>query len=256
MNKPNPPIYRSQATCAGPGHGVAMRQRPFAPPVYRPQPVPKVLQTKRSSGQNPQARQAQCQSIAPPVYRPEAKKMVQPKAISPLRKLPSPPSVYRPETKKISQPRRQTTTPSVNLRGPHSLIQRMLRQRVEQTSIRPDVVVRRDPYDLIDAKLGVTVDGNTIGIANFGSNGRTPITVHVHYHSIPLGFRGIEIHVTGANVRATDEVNDDRVRYQGATVYSGDWMYDKAVAAVGEHWPKNAVIKYGRQMGCDTCQRI
>ena len=235
--------------------GQSMRG-PVAPPVYRPQAVPKVLQTKRSAGPGPHAAQAPRQPIAPPVYSPGPKKIVQPKAISPLRKLPSPPPAYRPEAKKISQQRSQPTAPPVYLRGPHSLIQRSVRLRVQETSINADVVADRDPYEVRDARLGRTSDGNTIGIANFTSNGRTPITVHVHYHSIPTGFNSVEIHVTGANVRATDEVNTDRVRYQGATVRRGEWMYDNAVAAVGAHWPPNAVILHGRQRGCQMCQQI
>lgn len=246
MNKTNSPVFRSQAT-----------PKAAAPPVYRPQPVPKVLQTKRSAIQIPPAGQDSRQPIAPPVYRPEAKKIVQLKAVSPLRKLPSPPPAYRPEAKKISPQRSQPTAPRANLRGPHSLIQRALRQqRVADTEINADVVARRDPYEVTDARLGRTSDGNTIGIANFASNGRTPITVHVHYHSIPTGHNSVEIHVTGANVRAADEVNTDRVRYRGATVRRGEWMYDNAVAAVGAHWPPNAVILHGRQRGCRECEQI
>lgn len=55
--------------------------RPSAPPVYRPQAVPRVLQTKRSAGQSPQSLQPPRQPVAPPVYRPEAKRILQPKAI-------------------------------------------------------------------------------------------------------------------------------------------------------------------------------
>ena len=63
-------------------NGVANSKPPIAPAVYRPQPIPKVLQTKRSPGQNEQTKQAPRSPVAPPVYRPEAKKIVQPKAIS------------------------------------------------------------------------------------------------------------------------------------------------------------------------------
>lgn len=67
---------------------------PIAPPVYRPQPVPKVLQTK-SCVSAPTPRPL----IAPPARRPDAKLIVQPKAVLPLRKPPTPPPVYRPEQK-------------------------------------------------------------------------------------------------------------------------------------------------------------
>ena len=47
--------------------------RPVAPPVYRPQPVPKVLQRKTSPGQNPHPAQPPHRPVAPPVYRPQPK---------------------------------------------------------------------------------------------------------------------------------------------------------------------------------------
>lgn len=57
-------------------------KRPVAPPAYRPQQAPKVLQTKSSSGKSPRADQPPRRPAAPPVYRPETRKTVQPKAIS------------------------------------------------------------------------------------------------------------------------------------------------------------------------------
>ena len=78
---------------------------PEAPAVYRPQPIPKVLQTKSSSIKSLKAGQAQRHPIAPPVYRPEAKKIVQPKAISPHRKSPVASLVYRPEQTRTAQPK-------------------------------------------------------------------------------------------------------------------------------------------------------
>jgi hypothetical protein len=82
------------------------KSRPVAPPVYRPQPVPKVLQAKSSS----KGDQAGRKSVAPPVYRPEAKKIVQPKAVSPQRKSPAGPPVYRPNQKEIAQLQTAATT--------------------------------------------------------------------------------------------------------------------------------------------------
>lgn len=51
---------------------------PVAPPVYRPQPVPRVLQTKTAGQQQPVGRQGG-NPVAPPTYRPQPKKIVQPK---------------------------------------------------------------------------------------------------------------------------------------------------------------------------------
>ena len=71
-------------------------KRPVAPPVYRPQPVPKVLQTKSAGPQsrNPVPAPSRPVVVAPPVYRPEVKKVVQPKAIVQSRKPAATPPVY------------------------------------------------------------------------------------------------------------------------------------------------------------------
>jgi|GEM_PF-3232427 len=94
MNKPLPRHTRlaSSSVTAPLKHGAAVRQSalqtkaaahrpqkaaqvitrtPVAPPVYRPQPIPKVLQTKRASGQQPLAHTSPRQPVAPPIYRPQ-----------------------------------------------------------------------------------------------------------------------------------------------------------------------------------------
>jgi hypothetical protein len=53
-----------------------MRKQPVAPPVYRPQPTPQVLQRKVAAGQ-PIAGQAKPTPAAPPVYRPHIPKVLQ-----------------------------------------------------------------------------------------------------------------------------------------------------------------------------------
>lgn len=58
------------------------KKRPIAPPVYRAQPTPKVLQTKTAVARQPSLNQSLRKPVAPPVYRPEHKKVVQPKTIS------------------------------------------------------------------------------------------------------------------------------------------------------------------------------
>lgn len=73
-------------------------QPPTPPPVYRPQPLPRVLQPKTAAGvPAPLAPQAKRPPAAPPVYRPEPKKIVQPKMASPRTPHPSAPPVYRPQ---------------------------------------------------------------------------------------------------------------------------------------------------------------
>ena len=75
------------------------------PPVYRPQPTPKVLQTKAACCQPPRAgAQSPRAPIAPPVYRPEPKKIVQPKMAAATRTPREAPPVYKPQpTPKVLQ---------------------------------------------------------------------------------------------------------------------------------------------------------
>jgi tRNA A-37 threonylcarbamoyl transferase component Bud32 len=58
--------------------------RPIAPPVYSPQPVPKVLQTKTAHAQQARVEQVRRQTAAPPVYRPQpVQKVLQAKTAAP-----------------------------------------------------------------------------------------------------------------------------------------------------------------------------
>jgi hypothetical protein len=78
---------------------------PSAPPVYRPQPVPKVLQTKTTTNHHSQKPQSGHQPVAPPAYRPQpTPKVLQVKTAarqqppSPqLKNSPAAPPVYRPQ---------------------------------------------------------------------------------------------------------------------------------------------------------------
>jgi hypothetical protein len=77
---------------------------PIAPPVYRPQPLPRVLQTKIRSGQQSPSDRSRRQPLAPPVYRPKKIRVVQPKALIRPGNPPTAPPVYRPAAKRIAQP--------------------------------------------------------------------------------------------------------------------------------------------------------
>jgi hypothetical protein len=88
-------------------NSVVNHKPPVAPPVYRPQPVPKVLQTKRSPAHNLPASKA---LAARPVSHPETKEVVQPKVVSQQRQSPTAPPAYRPVQPRIAQPRMATLT--------------------------------------------------------------------------------------------------------------------------------------------------
>jgi hypothetical protein len=88
---------------------LAVKSQPVAPPVYRPQPVPKVLQTKSASAHQSQPNALPRTPVAPPVYRPEPKRIVQPKMATAAQahKPPQAPPVYRPQpTPKVLQSKR------------------------------------------------------------------------------------------------------------------------------------------------------
>jgi len=81
-----PPVYRPQPVpkvlqpkAATPQPAAQTRPAPAAPPAYRPQPTPRVLQPKQAVGQPPAAGSAPRRPVAPPVYRPAPPKIVQPK---------------------------------------------------------------------------------------------------------------------------------------------------------------------------------
>lgn len=101
-----PPVFRPQpvprvlqAKTESPHQSVKQAGRaPVAPPVYRPQPVPKVLQPKADSTRNPRAVQTPRSPFGPPVQRP-APNVLQPKSLTfrPPRPA-SPPALVRPAT--------------------------------------------------------------------------------------------------------------------------------------------------------------
>src|SRR6476646_8947707 len=89
--------------------GVQPKSVKLGPTVYRPQPLPKVLQTKttvpRPSPHKAPDNVART-PVAPPVYRPETKKIVQPKVAGVTSLRPQAPPVYRPQpTPKVLQTR-------------------------------------------------------------------------------------------------------------------------------------------------------
>jgi hypothetical protein len=74
-------------------------KRPVAPPVYRPQSLPRVLQAKSAITQSRNSAQPTNRPVAPPAYSPEVK-VVQPKAIVQSRKPATTPPVYHSKTVK------------------------------------------------------------------------------------------------------------------------------------------------------------
>lgn len=87
----------------------AAKRLPVAPPVYRPQPVPKVLQRKVATAppSNASVLPQRKPPVAPPVYRPQSPpKVLQAKGKLPQLKPPVNPPVYQPpKAAKVLQPK-------------------------------------------------------------------------------------------------------------------------------------------------------
>jgi hypothetical protein len=120
------------------------QNRIVAPTVYRPQPLPKVLQTKTVSHPSPNT--AKRTPIAPPVYRPESKKIVQPKIAGVTSLTPKAPPVYRPQpmpkvlqTKKAAVSKHPTTVQG-RLLLPHET-SRVVQQK-ESSKVPGGVAIR------------------------------------------------------------------------------------------------------------------
>lgn len=104
-----PPARTTPAARPATHATVQPKRPPSAPPVYRPQPAPKVLQKKSPPGRPteetrafaPRPAQAPARTAAPPAYRPEPTKVLQPKAATP---------VARPLAKPPVAPARPTQT--------------------------------------------------------------------------------------------------------------------------------------------------
>src|SRR5947209_8833317 len=70
--QPTPKVLQRKATTVQPSPTGSTKRPPAAPPAYRPQPVPKVLQPKVATNRPMLSAQASQKPIAPQVYRPKA----------------------------------------------------------------------------------------------------------------------------------------------------------------------------------------
>jgi len=157
-----PPVYRPQPaprvlqrkTVAQPP---STQAKPIAPPAYRPQPVPKVLQRKTNGSPQP-ANQPKRAPVAPPVYRPQPKRILQPKAATAVsvHKLPHGAPACCPQ---------------------HSLVQPKLARPVQ-------TAVKVSPHE--------TVQGQSVSFVRAG------VTVHPAHHHPPER-QGNQVQLTTRN---------------------------------------------------------
>lgn len=117
-------------------------RRPVAPPVYRPQPIPKVLQTKSALPLSPQKLQLPRQPVAPPVFRPPpAPKILQPKLL---------PTQIRPTVRAPPVPHRLVPVPKVvqtkNQPAPAVKLGATVQLASRSRSAKKKEVLKRTPF--------------------------------------------------------------------------------------------------------------
>lgn len=136
------------------------RPVPAAPSAYRPQPAPNVLQSMTASGLRSQAVNPPRQPVAPPVYRPEQKRIVQPKMATAAQPpaTPKAPPVYRPQ----STPQvLQAKTPQTKA-GTHGQHNRTTPPQAQQlTRHEPARVSQSQPARTVAAPTPPTIQRST-----------------------------------------------------------------------------------------------
>jgi hypothetical protein len=143
------------------------RKPPAAPPAYRPQPVPKVLQTKSATGQPANTGQAPRQSaaprpiVAPPVHGPQQKRLVQPKTAEPAQAHtpPNAPPVYRPQhAPKVLQAKNSQAGAAAAVSGPQQQLPQKARTITATYNLaRP---ARATGGGVVQARLSMDAVGN------------------------------------------------------------------------------------------------
>jgi len=163
MRKPTPPrpppVQPKVATV------LQKRKPPVAPPVYRPQPQPKVLQRKVATARQSPPTQSKPAPVAPPVYRPQPtpavlqKKAVLPTTVPPVlqpkKTAINPREQFRHDTKRelgTSAPRPAAASSTVGTQNlktparahPGSVVQRQLWFTGDAEPTKPKYVQSRD----------------------------------------------------------------------------------------------------------------
>jgi hypothetical protein len=162
-----------------------MRRPPAAVPVYRPHPVPKVLQTRMFASREPinQPRRA---PTAPPAYRPEQKRIAQLKTAAPLHKQPNKhpkaPPVYRPQpTPKVLQRNvgpGQPTPPGPGLKK--TLSERLPKTHPEARTDKTLAGQRLPNRITLDSRLKVTAatkPGSGVTFRNVGTERAVQVAI-------------------------------------------------------------------------------
>lgn len=135
-----PPAQANTAARPATQAPVQPKRPPSVPPVYRPQPTPKVLQKKTPPGRPventrasaPRPAHSPARPSAPPVYRPEPKSVAQPKAAAGAHARPTRPAT--PQVKPAPKPTaaRPAVPTAATPSSPSHVIQRMKRKKGDE----------------------------------------------------------------------------------------------------------------------------
>jgi hypothetical protein len=171
--------------------GSQIKQRPVAPSTYRPQPLPKVLQTKSVAVQRAQPGTLPRTPAAPHIYLPETKKVVQPKTATQIPKPPDFPPVYRPQpTPKVLQ------TKKASSQGPRA--GQLPRQTVASPHPAP-----------VQAKLSGTIQA-AFSVAGANARNRVNALTGGANHLDPFGgFTFAQWHPNGARIGFDNAIKAD-----------------------------------------------
>jgi hypothetical protein len=174
---PKPGIMQPKTAIAS-----QMKKPPVAPPVYRPQPAPKVLQTKSAFDRQTHIGQLPRQPVAPPVYRPQPKaKLLQTKPAKPepaaqqtaARTTPAAPPAYRPNNAPPVMQRRNSHIPAGQAKGnsvarpalaqPPTLFKRGFPPTIQRLASQASLKALSDKAFAMD---GSTIEVQAMGVGN------------------------------------------------------------------------------------------
>lgn len=255
-----PPVYRPQLVpkilqakmaVTGQSQLIGKRQPPVAPPVYQPQSLPKVLQPKIAAGQQSRASQSPRQPIAPPAYRPNpTSKLLQPKA-----------SHNQPALDKTKTPGQQASlTLPHRTQPPGKVLQqrddRALRPLLNQSrggTVAPPVSRSQPPPNILQPKLALAPPVNRAAQLN------RPVILRAGISAFPQSQRAV---IQRARVALQVDVKElmrlidiELKEAQSLKTWQGKGvtltMPQESYNVSSDH--KEEINEIGDKYGCHTC---
>lgn len=206
-----------------------MKKTPTAPAVYRPQPTPKVLQTKLARGVQPGIPVKSPQKpVAAPVYRPST---LQPKkvALPPVPKKPEP----RPQPfANVVQQKKNVTVP-----GPPARAKNSPKPPFSQNAIQRKLIVSRPSAGVIQPKYTV---GTYVTVLGDGGDWYGVVRSQLH--------NGYRIRMGGTSNHEVDVSEDRVVPHPAFARRLEEYRNGDTVTTAGGRW---TAVEYNSKMGRD-----